>query len=253
MKLGVIGVGHLAKSILAGLLRAGVPARDILLSPRGHGPDMARAHGFGLARDNAEIVQTRDIVLLAVRPGDAAGSVGGLPWRDGQVLLSACAGVPIARLTDVAGPARVVRVMPITASELGASPTLVYPLLPQVQSFLDAIGSTLALDSEDQFEVATVSAAIYGWAQDLIRISAEWGARHGLDPELARQLAARTFVASGRMQAEQDAPMRDILARLCTPGGITAAGLQHLEQQGVPVAWDGASDLVLRRLRGASG
>ena len=44
--------------------------------------------------------------------------------------------------------------------------------------------------------------------------------------------------------------MDDILASLCTPGGITEAGLRHIEAEGVPEAWAGACDLVLRKLRG---
>ncbi|MER3353840.1 MAG: pyrroline-5-carboxylate reductase dimerization domain-containing protein [Hoeflea sp. D1-CHI-28] len=248
MKLGVIGVGHLADTILRGLLRAGLRPEDICLSPRGHGPQMAREHGFLLADDNAAVVAASDLVLLAVRPGDAEEAVSDLPWREDQVLMSACAGVPTARLAGPSAPASVVRIMPITASELGASPTIVYPMDPAISPFLDAIGTTMALDTEEQFEAATVSAAIYGWAQDLIRTSAEWGANRGLDPALARQLAAQTFVAAGRIQSEQEAPMGDILASLCTPGGITAAGLERLEQEGIHPAWERACELVLDML-----
>lgn len=233
MTLGVIGVGHLAGSILKGLLRAGMDPQDIQLSPRGHGPALADRDGFRLAADNAALVEACDTVLLAVRPKDAPSAAQGLPWRRGQVLMSACAGVATERLASATAPAQVVRIMPITAAELGASPTIVYPLVAQVQPFLDSIGSTIALDSEDQFEAATVSAAIYGWAQALIRDGAVWGAQNGLNADLARQLMARTFVAAGRMQGEQDAPMNEILASLCTPGGITQAGLDHLEQDGV--------------------
>lgn len=250
MRLGIIGVGHLAVSVLRGLLRAGWAPGDILLSPRGHGVEMADRHGFALATDTADVVQRCDLVLLAVRPKDSAGAVTALPWRDGHVLMSACAGVAIADLAEAAAPAKIVRIMPITASELGASPTVVYPPVPEVVPVLDALGAALPLASEDQFEAATVSAALYGWVQALIREGADWSTDHGLDDATARQLVARTFVAAGRMIAEQDAPMADLLDSLCTPGGITQAGLQHLEQQQVPHAWRGACDLVLDRLTG---
>ncbi len=250
MRLGVIGVGHLATSLLKGLLRAGHAPEGIRLSPRGHGPELAAEHGFALAADNPALVADCDMVLLAVRPADAVDAVRGLPWRADHILVSACAGVTIARLAEGAGPAQIVRIMPITASELGASPTTVFPMRPELRPLLGALGTPIALESEDQFEAATVSAAIYGWAQALIRTGAEWGARNGLDPAVARQLMARTFVASGRMQGEQDAPMDEILASLCTPGGITEAGLRSLERAGMPEAWDEACDLVLARLRG---
>ena len=249
MKLGIIGVGHLATSILAGLARAGWTAGDICLSPRGHGPELALRDGYALAQDNADLLQQCELVLLAVRPVDAAGAVDALPWRKGHVLLSACAGVSRDAM-GAAAPATVVRIMPITASELGASPTLVFPRTDAAQPFLDALGCAIELESEDQFDTATVSAAIYGWAQHLIIAGAEWSVAQGLDPHTARQLAARTFVAAGRMQAEQDAPMQDVLASLCTPGGITEAGLNHLATHAVKEAWCSACEVVLGRLRG---
>ncbi|MCE8007695.1 pyrroline-5-carboxylate reductase dimerization domain-containing protein [Aestuariivita sp.] len=252
MRIGIIGVGHLAASLLRGCLRAGWAAQDILLSPRGQGPDLAERHGFALANDSAEIVQRCKVVLLAVRPGDAAYAVAGLPWGVDQTLISACAGVPIKTLSAVADPVKIVRIMPLTASELGASPTLVYPHVPAVDPLLAAIGTTLPLQTEDQFEAGTVSAAIYGWAQALIRDGVIWSEEAGLDPDTARALVSRTFVAAGRMMAETDAPMVDILTGLTTPGGITEAGLIHLEGAQVPEAWRGACEVVLHRLRGGT-
>ena len=247
MKLGIIGVGHLAVSILHGLLRTGCVPGEIMLSPRGEGPQMARDYGFALAEGNAQIVQDCDAILVAVRPADAALAVRGLPWRAGQIMLSACAGVPLADFDT--GGARKMRIMPITAAKLGASPTLVYPDLPEARPLLEAIGAPVPLRSEAEFEAATVSAAMYGWAQALIRTGADWTAAQGVDESEARQLVARTFTAAGRMIAEEDAPMDAILASLCTPGGITRAGLDHLEAQGAPAAWQGACDLVLARLK----
>lgn len=250
MQLGMIGVGHLASSLLTGFLRAGVAPEGIHLSPRGRGAELARKHGAALARSNEEVVARADIVLLTVRPVDAAAAVSGLRWREGQALVSLCAGVPIAAFAEAA-PAEIARAMPLTAAELGASPTLLHPAHPAATALLGKVGVVIPLEREAQFEAATVSAAVYGWAQELIRLSADWSEAHGLPPGTARTLAARTFVAAGRMIAEKDAPMETLLTALMTPGGITEAGLRHLRENGAPEAWEGACDAVLRKLGGA--
>ena len=247
MKFGIIGVGHLAVSLLDGLDRAGFAPAAITLSPRGMGPDLAQQRGYTLARDNGQIARDCDLVLLAVRPDEAAGAVRGLLWRKGQIVLNACAGVPLDSLE--VGPAQKMRIMPITAAKLGASPTLVYPDLPAARPLLDAIGAPVPLRSEAEFEAATASAAMYGWAQALIRTGANWTAAQGMDAADARQLVARSFAAAGRMIAEEEGSMDEILTRLCTPGGITRAGLDHLEDANMPAAWEGACDLVLARLK----
>ena len=253
MKLGIIGVGHLAEALLTGLMRPGAggpgmaPER-IILSPRGKGPALARACGCTLAADNAALVAGCDMVLLAVRPGDAAAALTGLPWRAGQTVLSACAGVPIAALESVAAPARIVRIMPILAGQFGASPTLVHPMMPALAPVLDAWGSTIALDHEAQFEAATTSAAIFGWVQALIASSADWTSTRGVPEAQARQLLAETFQAAAIMVRRTDRPIADLLASIATPGGITQAGLAHLQTRQVDIAWQEACDLVLNRL-----
>ncbi|MEM7696334.1 MAG: pyrroline-5-carboxylate reductase dimerization domain-containing protein [Pseudomonadota bacterium] len=246
-RLGIIGVGHLARAILTGLLRAGWAADDIILSPRGGGAQLAAEHGFCLAPSNAAVVARAPLILLSVRPADAVAALSGLPFRAGQTVMSACAGVPLKDLS-IAAPASVMRIMPLTASALGASPTLVHPENPAAAAFLAALGTAIPIDSEAAYEAATANSAVYGWVQMLVRETAAWTSTHNVPAPVARALAAHTFVAAGRMILESEAPMDDLLKSLCTPGGITEAGLKHLEGAGVPQGWRGACDVVLHRL-----
>ena len=249
MKLGVIGVGHLSTAILKGLVRAAfIPAGDIVLSPRGHSNDLSKQFGFDVAESNANLVEDCDTILLAVRPKDAVSAVNGLPWRSDHVLMTACAGVSTSELLPVLAGAKVVRIMPTIASEFGESATLVFPEMPQLQPFFSALGKSYVLDDEDQFEVGTVSAAIFGWAQALIMNSNDWAAKNGMNADQARQLLAQTFISAGTIIAEKDQPVAEILKSLATPGGITEAGLQHLENTQTIRAWEEASEIVLKKL-----
>jgi pyrroline-5-carboxylate reductase len=248
MILGVLGVGHLAASMLAGFQRSGLGPESVLLSPRGKAAALCARYGFRLAVDNHDLVDRADIVILAVRPAQAPQVVKDLPWRKGQLVVSVCAGVPMSRLA--VAPARAVRAMPFTAAEIGASPTAYFPDVEEARAVLGRLGPAIALASERDFEVATVTAAVYGWAQDLIRKTAEWSSAEGLDPAIARRLTAMTFVAAGKLIAEKPEPMGQLLDELVTPGGITERGLQVLSARGVPAAWDEACAAVLDKLTG---
>jgi pyrroline-5-carboxylate reductase len=246
--IGIIGVGHLAASILSGLVGAGVDPADILLSPRGQAHALSARWGIPLAADNDDLVNRADIVLLSVRPVDAHTAAADLPWRPGQTLVSFCAGVTISRLE--AGPARVMRAMPLTSAAINASPTVCFPATGPAIAVLEKLGPVIPLGSEEEFEVATVNAAVYGWAQDLIRQSADWASARGGDAMAMRKLAALTFVAAGRLIAETDKPMETLIGELVTPGGITELGLGVLAREGQPQAWQAACDAVLQRLSG---
>ncbi len=246
MILGILGVGHLAATLVAGFLRSGLDPAALLLSPRGKARELAARHGIALAGDNADLVARSSAVILTTRPADAPAAVAGLPWREGQIVISACAGVPLAHLA--VQPARGVRAMPLTAAEIGASPTACFPPLLEAVSILQRLGPVIALGGEIEFEAATVNAAVYGWALSLIRQSAGWMAAKGPDAQAMRQLAALTFTAAGRMIAEKPEPMEDLLGELVTPGGITELGLGVLAEGGVPQCWDAASQAVYDRL-----
>jgi len=276
MKIGIIGVGHLAKSMLTGFLRANLDPQDFLLSPRGQAQQLAKEHHFALARDNHHLVEACDIVILAVRPKDVAAAVAGLPWREGQLLICVCAGVALNELA--VAPACVVRAMPLTAAEINASPTICFPPHAEAVRLLEYLGTPICVTNERAFEVATVNAAVYGWVQNLIRITANWSAQHleqfsdqvcsGFDQELRgkqtvetqisdsieshsalmRRLVSLTFAGAGRMLAEKPEPMEDLLAALVTPGGITELGLEKLKAHGFETIWQEVCASVLERL-----
>lgn len=247
-RIAFLGVGHLAEAMIEGLLRDHPRIPHLALSPRGHGPKLAERHELELAECNSTLISGSDIVFLATRPADAIAAICHLPWRPEHILVSACAGVPIAHLERAAAPARVMRIMPLTAASLGASPTTAFPSFPEVQALLARLGPVIVLENEAQFETATVSAAIYGWAQSLIGLGRDWSVAHGMSPEAARELAATTFVAAGRMIAERPEPVETLIANLATPGGITERGLAVLSEHGAKEGWTAACDAVLAKL-----
>lgn len=245
--IGVLGVGHIAADLVIGLLRAGLPAAELRLSPRGPATAQAlhREHGIAVCADNDALVAASDVVLLCVRPKAAATAIAGLPWRAGQLLLSVAAGIPCAALAAAAEPAAVARAMPISAARLAASPTTLHPDEPRARALLARLGPVLPVADEAVFERATMSAAMYGWVYALLGESIAWLEGAGLDPAQARALATGTFAAAAAMVGAGTAPVPALLTDLATPGGITEAGLERLRAAGVPDAWRAALEIAM--------
>jgi pyrroline-5-carboxylate reductase len=256
MRIGILGVGHLGAYLVRGLISAGTAPGDLLLSPRGTATAAALAerHGVAVAPSNAAVVADSDVVVLAVRPGDAAAAVAGLPWTARHLLVSTCAGVRLDALRPSAAPAAVVRAMPISAVAIGRSPTTIFPDHPLARAVFSRVGEVLVLPDEEGFSVASVSAALYGWVHELIGRSVAWSAAQGLPEPLARRLQAQTFAAAAGMVLDApDLPVDELVRRLATPGGITEAGLDSLRRHGTDEAWTAAQDAAFERLRALGG
>ena len=71
----------------------------------------------------------------------------------------------------------------------------------------------------------------------------------GLDPETARQIVLRTQRGAAGLGLESpEEPLAEILGGLITNKGITAQGLEILQEEGAFKPWDRAFEAVLVRL-----
>lgn len=250
-RIGFIGAGHLAGYLLEGFhhRRAGL---QILLSDcdpqrAGHLADRWEARAV---KDNQALLDASDLVILAVRPGDAVPACKALAFRSDHVVASAAAGLPLTELAPAVGPATAVRIMPITSAALNLSPTLVFPAHPVVCEVLALLGQVHVLPSEASFTAASVIAAFYGWVYALADETVAWTVREGVPEDVARKLVLETIRSTAEMSlAKPEHSIKELLDLLATPGGITEYGLRILQAQRGIEAWPVALNAVLDRMR----
>ena len=250
-KIGILGVGHLISYLVPGMLRGAIKP-DILLSPRNqeHATALAKNHGLEIAASNIELVDTCDVIILSVRPLQVKDALQGLPWRADHKIISLVAGVTIAEISAFTKGASITRALPVTAAKQGESPTTVYPQCEVTQSLFASCGPIIVLDNEDQFEVATMFGAYYGWVQQLIGEMAEWATDNNLSPEAARLLACQmTRAAATTVRETPEKHVSALVEELCLPGSITLLGLENLQNKDAFKPWHQAGDSVLRKLK----
>ena len=251
LRLAWLGVGHLARYCVPPLVaRFGVGA--LTLSPRGSGAsaELARDLGLAVAADNAALVGGADVVFLAPRPGDAVAAAEGLPWRQGQIVISLCAGLPIPTLAPAVAPATLVPAMPMLAARWHESPTPLYPALPEAVEVLAAWGPVIPVPDEAAFETAAAGSVINSWLMRLLADLTDALAKGGLTPETARLLMAQTFRAAGTNGREDVAtPLAEIWQTLCSPGSFSRKGVAMLDAAGALAPWPAAVQRTLELLR----
>src|SRR5262245_44259803 len=106
MRYGFIGAGELTAAIVEGLSVDDPP--EIFLSPRGRDIGRALAARFPNVRvcaSNQDVLENAPVVVLAVRPPQAEAVLAELSFQPSHVLVSALAGVRLARLRAWVAPA----------------------------------------------------------------------------------------------------------------------------------------------------
>ncbi len=227
--------GWLAKNLL--------PAQDIIVSNRTPGKLQKLEEQFKIkiAATNEAVVDTADVVFLAVKPQDLESAVENISTSFGeeQLVVSLAAGVTIRKLKKLLPHCKhLVRVMANTPAKVGQGAFAYCGNAPHIRTDLfmermfKPLGFTLKLEEGDAFEAFSVaSSAGVGFVFELMIYWQEWLEEHGLESETAQELTVHTFLGAATL-AMKSAPqsLEELQAKVTSKKGITAAGLDSMRE-----------------------
>jgi pyrroline-5-carboxylate reductase len=242
-KVGFIGVGNMAQAMIRGMSESKVIAPKLIFgTTRSDGKIQKSAEtlGFNICPTNEELIEKSDVVILSMKPQDMAAAIDPLTsvFNPGQIVMSLAAGVTLRTLEKKLPQCRIVRVMPNT-------PTLIHKgVLGYVTSKLDAgidtlvedmfspLGSVLKVADEEQFEALMISCSCGpGFIFEMMLYWQDWIEERGFEPEVARKMVAETFLgASALANQNKDRPLEELLNKVASKKGVTAAGLQSMRE-----------------------
>jgi pyrroline-5-carboxylate reductase len=248
-KIAVLGVGMVGKALVSGLVRSHKVAPEMIVGSTAH-EESARAAreklGIEVILDNRELVQGKNIVILAVKPKTVPKvlvEIKGALSTD-QLLISVAAAVRTKSIEEALGkPVPVVRAMPNMPCLVGQGMTVLCPgrfadrgHLALAREVFSAVGRVAVVDDEDLMDpVTALSGAGPAYAYIIVEALAEGGVKMGLPRELATELAAQTLLGSAAMvleTGEHPALLKDMVT---TPAGVTVDGIMALEEGGIRV------------------
>ena len=243
--IAMIGGGQMALALADGFCRAGLmrPAQIVVSDPYPEARSRfeGRLPGIRFA-DSGEAATVADLVILAVKPQQAAEACGAITGRlrPDAILVSIVAGLSTMSLEQMAGTDRVVRVMPNTpclvrkgVSAICRTPAVGDEPFRQVSDLFAAVGTVHAVDECLLDAVTGLSGSGPGYIAMVVESLAAGGVAAGLSESLAIALAVETLSGTAALLEHSGEPPAEIRKRVCSPGGTTLAGLAAMEQGGV--------------------
>lgn len=248
MKIGILGIGHLAAYLVQGAQGA---RHAFILSPRNADKAAALAARYGctVAASNQAVVDACDHVLVCLPAAKGLEILRGLTFKPGQQLCSAMAGAGLDDLRAAVAPAHAtVSMMPGYANAFSAGPTFLHPPHAGWAGFFAACGPVHEIPSGRDFETAAVFGAMSGASVHFMRYLAAWYQAQGLDPMTARRLVAETLRGNAEVLLQSDASLEALCDGVTTPGGITEDLSGHLARSGAFAAWSEGMTAILHRM-----
>jgi pyrroline-5-carboxylate reductase len=238
--IGIIGgSGWMGRAMgTAFISRGHVGAADLWVSNRS-----GRAAGYGdcpgvrFTADNRELAAACRTVVLSVLPRDFPAAAADLSGHlADRLVISVMAGASMARIAELTGARRIVRIMPNTPAEIWRSYT---PWVAGedvgedecafVQSLLDSFGAADRAPDEAAFEyLAAMTGAGIGLVSHAADCVIQAAIAHGIDPALAEKAGRGLFESGGALLAEQGRSPGDLTRELLNYGGVTAEVIKAL-------------------------
>jgi pyrroline-5-carboxylate reductase len=238
-----IGGGNMGGALIRGLIARGLPAQKISVG-EAHQPrriQLADELGVHVTADNREAVDGADVVVLAVKPQDMAGTVQPLAdvfARRPPLVVSIAAGIRVSDIEGWCGPGvPVVRAMPNRPALNSAGATAMYA--PQVMrddlrglaaQVLGAVGITVWVKEEAHIDVVTaLSGSGPAYFFLLAELMTDAAVNLGLDRPSALELAIQTLYGSGLMARASDGDLARLRAEVTSKGGTTEAAVRAFD------------------------
>lgn len=245
-KLGFIGAGVMASAIIDGILNkqneVGIaPEKIFIFDPIAEKLTRFSKIGLQVAASEAEIFQSSECVILAVKPQNYREIL--LRNRNNikaDTLVSIMAGVSIATLRRyLPSTVAVIRVMPNMCCRIGkgicaitVSDNIKTERKEEIFRIFSASGDALELD-ESKFDAVTAvsgsgPAYIFYMAESMV----QGGIAAGLTESESKKLALATIEGAAVMARESKESLSALVDRVCSKGGTTIEAIRHFQSHG---------------------
>ena len=139
MKLGFIGTGKIASSVITGICTSKISFQKILVSPRNRNIAQKLKKRFRkvyVAKNNQEVVDKCSWLFLAVTPKVGEKILPKLKYRANQKIISFISTINLNQLKIIIKKkAKIIRAIPLPPISLGKGPVPIYPPDKQVKVF----------------------------------------------------------------------------------------------------------------------
>ncbi len=260
----VLGAGVMGETLVSGLLRAGRPAAELLLTERREerAAELRERYGVDVV-SNADAARKADTLVLVVKPQDMADLLAEVASHlsEGMLVVSLAAGITTGFIeAQLPAGAAVVRVMPNTPALVDEGMAAISrgehcdeQHLLEAEELLSSVGRVLRVPEQQLDAVTAVSGSGPAYLFFVVESMIEAGVHLGLPRTTAAELVVQTVVGSAKLLRETGEHPTVLREQVTSPGGTTAAAVRELEDHKVRAAFLTALEAARDRSRALSG
>jgi pyrroline-5-carboxylate reductase len=238
MIVAVLGAGKIGEAVARAMVRSSRVTQVIATKRNTSKLRRPLPSKIRVSTDNAEAVKKADVILIAVKAGDAKELLKSIAdCTDGKLVISLMAAISLARLERYLPNAKVVRAMTNMAvvvreavTAFSASGGLSAAEKDDVRQVLGNLGEVIELPESQLNAVTALSGSGPAYIAILIDALVLAGLKVGLSRDTSFKLATQTLVGTAKLLRETGMEISELRDAVTTPAGTTIAGIYELEK-----------------------
>ena len=237
MKLGFIGTGKIASSVITGICKSKISFNKILISPRNKLIAKKLTTKFKkvtIAKNNQEIADKCSWIFLSITPTVGKKIIKGLKFKSNQTIVSFVSTITLSQLKKlIKVKAKIVRAIPLPPISLIKGPVPICPPNRKVKAFFDKIGTTVEIKNEklsiNFWSTSGMMAPFY----ELLRIMTNWLVKRGVKKDNAQKYITSLFLAlSEDAVVNSNKDLKNLVKESQTPKGLNEQSVRELTKLG---------------------
>jgi len=238
MKLGFIGTGKIASSVILGVCKSKIKFRQIIVSPRNKRTANNLKKKFkkvSIAKNNQDVINKSNWIFLSVTPKVGDKIIKDLKFKSNQTIISFISTINLSALKKLIKiKSKIVRAIPLPPISIKKGPVPICPPNRQVKSFFDKIGSTIEIKNEklsiNFWSTSGMMASYY----EMLRVMSNWLVKKGIKKQDAQKYITSLFLALSEdavVNSKKD--LKHLVKESQTSKGLNQQGLNTMSKKGV--------------------
>jgi len=237
MKLGFIGTGKIASSVITGIYNSKIPFTKILISPRNKSIAnklRAKFKKVIIVKNNQEIVNNCNWIFLSITPTVGKKIIKDLKFKSNQTIISFISTITLGQLKKaIKVKAKIVRAIPLPPISLRKGPIPIFPPNKKVKDFFNKVGTTVEIKNEKSSINFWATSGMMAPFYELLRIMTDWLVKKGIKRDNAQKYITTLFLALSEdavVNSKKD--LKYLVKESQTPNGLNEQGVRELTKSG---------------------
>jgi len=237
MKLGFIGTGKIASSVITGICNSNISFTKILISPRNKLIASKLRKKFNkvvIVNNNQEIADKCNWIFLSVTPTIGQKIIKEIRFKPSQTIISFISTITLSQLKEaIKVKAKIVRAIPLPPISLMKGPVPICPPNTKVKNFFNKIGTTIEIKDEKSSISFWSTSGMMAPFYELLRVMIDWLVKRGVKRDNAQKYVTSLFLALAEdavVNSKKD--IKHLVKESQTPKGLNEQGVKELTKAG---------------------